>query len=134
MVEISFLLQSKETGGQVAMFEAMVPAGAKVPLPHYHKAFDETIYGIEGIMTFTVEGKAIDIAPGVSHFIPRGAVHDFHNYGTNDAKVLAVVTPGLLGPEYFMEVAQILDASRPPDQEKLQKTFKKYGLIPVQPV
>ena len=39
------------------MFEFLVPVGAKVPLPHYHESFDETIYVLEGIMTFTVDGK-----------------------------------------------------------------------------
>ena len=43
------------------MFEFTVPSGAKVPVPHYHEHFDETIYGLEGIMAFTVENKAINI-------------------------------------------------------------------------
>ena len=74
-----------------------VPAGARVPLPHYHEHFDEIIYGLSGILTFTVDGKAIDIAPGETCFIPRGAVHGFRNLKQNDAKALAVITPALLG-------------------------------------
>jgi quercetin dioxygenase-like cupin family protein len=76
-IGIHFLLESAETNGAVAMFEFTVPAGAKVPLPHSHQHYDETIYGVEGVVTFIVEGKAVDIGPGQSCFIPRGAVHGF---------------------------------------------------------
>ena len=69
-VSIRFLLEAADTNGSVAMFEFTVPVGAKVPLPHYHKHYDETIYGVEGVVTFTVEGKPVDIGPGESCFIP----------------------------------------------------------------
>ena len=132
-VFIEFLLEAADTNGSVAMFEFTVPAGAKVPIPHYHEHFDETIYGLAGFMTFTVEGKAIDIAPGETCFIPRGAVHGFENLKNEDAKALAVITPALLGPIFFKEVAEIVNAGGPPDLEKLKLTMTKHGLIPVIP-
>ena len=46
-IGINFLLEAADTNGSVAMFEFMVPAGAKVPLPHSHKHYDETIYGVK---------------------------------------------------------------------------------------
>ena len=46
-IGINFLLEAAYTNGSVAMFEFMVPAGAKVPLPHSHKHYDETIYGVK---------------------------------------------------------------------------------------
>ena len=67
-IGIRFLLEAADTNGSVAMFEFTVPVGAKVPLPHYHKVYDETIYGVEGVVTFTVEGKPVDIGPGESLF------------------------------------------------------------------
>ena len=78
-IEVRFLLESKDSNGQLAVFEFTVPAGAKVPLPHSHARYDETIYGLEGVLTFTVHGKPTDIAAGESCFIPRGAVHGFNN-------------------------------------------------------
>ena len=60
-IGIRFLLEAADTSGAVAMFEFTVPVGAKVPLPHYHKQYDETIYGVEGVVTFIVEGKPVDI-------------------------------------------------------------------------
>jgi quercetin dioxygenase-like cupin family protein len=130
---IDFLLEASDTNGSVAMFEFTVPAGAKVPLPHYHEHYDETIYGLSGILTFTVDGKAIDIAPGETCFIPRGAVHGFDNLKQNDAKALTVITPALLGPIFFKEVAEIVNAGGPPDLGKLGSVMAKHGLIPVIP-
>ena len=132
-VTIEFLLEAADTNGSAAMFEFAVPAGAKVPIPHYHEHFDETIYGLAGIMTFTVDGKAIDIAPGETCFIPRGAVHGFENLKNEYAKALAVVTPALLGPIFFKEVAEIVNAGGPPDLEKLKLVMAKHGLIPAIP-
>ena len=115
------------------MFEFTVPAGAKVPIPHYHENFDETIYGISGTLTFTVDGETINIAPGDTCFIPRGAVHGFDNLKPVDAKGLAVITPALLGPIFFREVAEIVNTGLPPDLQKLAWVMSKHGLIPVVP-
>ncbi len=129
-IGIRFLLEASETNGSVAMFEFAVPVGAKVPMAHSHKHYDETIYGVAGILTFTVEGKAVDIAPGESCFIPRGAVHGFNNLKQVDAKALAVVTPALIGPDFFKETAAIVNAGGPPDTEKLKAVLAKHGLEP----
>lgn len=132
-IEIRFLLESADTNGSLAMFEFTVPAGAKVPLPHSHVRYDETIYGVEGIMTFTVDGKKVDIGPGEFCFIPRGAVHGFNNLKQADAKALAVVTPALIGPEFFNEMAAIVNAGGPPDIEKVKAVMAKHGLVPAIP-
>jgi quercetin dioxygenase-like cupin family protein len=127
---IQFLLEAADTNGSVAMFEFMVPVGAKVPLPHSHQHYDETIYGVEGVLTFTVDGKTVHIGQGESFFIPRGAVHGFDNLQKTDAKALAVVTPALIGPDFFKESAAIVNAGGPPDIEKLKAVLAKHGLIP----
>ena len=129
-IGIRFLLEVADTNGSVAMFEFTVPVGAKVPVPHYHKAYDETIYGVEGVVTFTVEGKPMDIGPGETCFIPRGAVHGFNNLKQTDAKALAIITPALLGPDFFREAAAIVNAGGPPEVEKLNDVMLKHGLVP----
>jgi quercetin dioxygenase-like cupin family protein len=132
-IGIRFLLEAADTDGSVAMFEFTVPVGAKVPVPHYHKAYDETIYGVEGVVTFTVEGKPVDIGPGESCFIPRGVVHGFNNLTHSDVKALAVITPALLGPDFFKEAAAIVNAGGPPDVEQLKTVMLKHGLVPAMP-
>ena len=130
-IGIRFLLEAAETNGALAMFEFTVPAGAKVPLPHFHERYDETIYGVEGVVTFTVEGKTVDIGPGESCFIRRGAVHEFSNLKQTNVKALAVITPALLGPDFFREAAAIVNAGGPPDIKKLNAVLAKHGLVAV---
>jgi quercetin dioxygenase-like cupin family protein len=132
-IGIRFLLEAADTNGAVAMFEFTVPAGAKVPVPHYHKAYDETIYGVQGVVMFYVEGKPVDIGPGQTCFIPRGAVHGFNNLTQTDVKALAVITPALLGPDFFREAAAIVNAGGPPDVEQLKAVLLKHGLVPAPP-
>jgi quercetin dioxygenase-like cupin family protein len=130
---IEFLLEAADTNGSAAMFEFTVPVGAKVPIPHYHEHYDETIYGLSGTLTFTVDGEAIDIQPGETCFIPRGAVHGFDNLKQMDAKALAVITPALLSSIFYKEVAEIVNAGGPPDLQKLRLVMTKHGLVPVAP-
>jgi quercetin dioxygenase-like cupin family protein len=132
-IEIRFLLEGKDTDGRLAAFEFTVPAGAKVPVPHSHERYDETIYGLQGALTFTVNGRVTEVAPGETLFIPRGAVHGFNNLKPSNAKALAVVTPALIGPEFFREMAAIINAGGPPDMEKLKAVMNKHGLVPAPP-
>ena len=128
---IDFLLEANETNGSATMFEFTVPAGAKVPVPHYHENFDEVVYGLEGVMTYTVGDQTVDIRPGESCYVGRGVPHGFDNLHTIDAKALAVITPGLLGSAYFREIAEIINAGGPPDIEKLKAVMAKHGLVPI---
>jgi quercetin dioxygenase-like cupin family protein len=129
---IRFLVEGEESGGSVAVFEFDVPAGAKVAAAHSHDGYEETIYGLEGVLTWTIEGAPIEVGPGQALCIPRGAVHQFDNTHDIDAKALAVVTPGILGPDYFREVAAILEAAAggPPDLAALGEVMRRHGLTP----
>ena len=131
-IAIRFLLEADQTRGALTAFECDVPAAAKVPAPHSHDAFEETIYGLEGTITFTVDGTDHDIAPGEAVFIPRGAVHGFVNRGDADARFLAVTTPGLLGPDYFREMGDMVAAAAggPPDIEAIMAVMRRHGLTP----
>lgn len=135
-VTIRFLNTGADSNGSMAMFELSVPAGVGLPAPtHYHEAYEETVFGLEGILTWTVDGKAIDVAKGESVCIRRGVVHRFDNNGSKDAKVLCIVTPAKVSPEYFRETAEVLReaAGGPPDKQKLSDIMVRHGLIPVLP-
>ena len=76
---IRFLLEGEQSDGSVAVFEFDVPAGSKVAAAHSHDGFEETIYGLEGTLVWTVEGQAHEVGSGEVLCIPRGAVHQFAN-------------------------------------------------------
>jgi quercetin dioxygenase-like cupin family protein len=128
---IRFLLSGEDTNGSVSVFEVTVPARQKLAAPaHTNDAYEETLYGIEGVLTWTVDGKAIELGPGQALCIPRGAVHRFDNFGTEDAKQLSIVTPAIMGPAYFREASQVVNAAAggPPDTAKMVEIFRRHGM------
>ena len=129
---IRFLVEGYESAGSLAIFEFDVPAGAKVAGAHSHDGYEETIYGLEGVLTWTIEGTVTDVGPGEALFIPRGAVHHFDNTHGVDAIALALVTPGIIGPDFFREVGAIVNAAAggPPDFAALGEVMRRHGLTP----
>ena len=95
---IRFLLTGDDSNGSVSVFEVLVPAGQNLAAPaHKNDAYEEMLYGIEGVLTWTVDGTRIEVGPGQALCIPRGAVHRFDNLGSADVKQLAVITPPIIG-------------------------------------
>jgi quercetin dioxygenase-like cupin family protein len=129
---IRFVLDAEASGGRATAFECDVPANAVMSAPHSHDGFEETNYGIAGVTTFTVDGVERELRAGEVVFIPRGAVHAFENRTGGDAKFLAVVTPGALGPDYFHEIAAVLSAAAggPPDRAAIGEVMRRHGLTP----
>ena len=132
-VTVRYRLDASQTDGQFTMFEFRVPTGARVPVAHSHDNFDETIYGLVGSMVWTVGGKEINVGPGEVLFIPRGIIHQFENRSATDTLSLSVITPGLLGPDYFREVSDVLQSAGPPDIARIVGVMQRHGLRPVPP-
>ncbi|HZJ30963.1 MAG TPA: cupin domain-containing protein [Vicinamibacterales bacterium] len=131
---VRFLLTGDHSTGSVALFELTVRGGQRLPAPaHSHDHYEETIYGLDGVLTWTVDGKTIDVAAGHALCIPRGAVHRFDNLANQDAKALCVITPAAIGPQYFREAFEVLRAAAggPPDRAKLAEIMRRHGLTPV---
>jgi len=129
---IRFLLEGAASGGSAAVFEFDVPAGARLPAAHSHDAYEETVYGLEGALTWTVNGTRHTVGQGEVLCIPRGAVHRFDNDLGVDARVLAIVTPGVLSSGYFREVAAVIQRSAggPPDPAAIGDVMRRHGLTP----
>ena len=131
-LKLKFLQTKDTTDGSIDMFEMTVQPNARVPIPHYHDRWDETVYGLTGMTTFRVDGKDIDVGPGETVFIKRGVVHWFTNRTAEPAICLCTLSPGVLGPQYFREIAELLAAGAP-DPAKMKETMLRYGLIPAPP-
>ena len=130
-LSVRFLLTANDSNRNASVFEVFVPAGHKLTAPpHKNDTFEEVLYGIEGVLTWTVDGAPIAVGPGQSLCIPRGAVHRFDNFGSEDAKQLVVITPAVMGPAYFRDVAELIAsaAGGPPDREKMMEIFRRNGM------
>jgi quercetin dioxygenase-like cupin family protein len=138
-VEVRFLLTGNDSDNKISLFEFTVPAGVKLAAPpHKNNEYEEVLYGIEGVLTWTVDGVPIEVGPGEAICIPRGAVHRFDNFGNEDVKQLVAISPAIMGPAYFRDAAELINAAGggPPDRVKMTDVFNRHGMTvaPPQPV
>ncbi len=132
-LSVRFLLTAENSAGTIAAFQVMVPGAQRLAAPaHSHDGFEETVYGIEGVLTWTVDGNLIDVGPGQALCIPRGAVHRFDNNTTQDTTVLCMVTPAAIGPQFFRDAAEVINAAAggPPDRARMTEVMLRHGLAP----
>ena len=133
---IRFLLTGDDSNGSASVFEVLVPVGKKLAAPsHKNDAYEEILYGIKGVLTWTVDGTPIEVGPGQALCIPRGAVHRFENLGYEDVIQLAVISPAIMGPAYFREAAEVIGAAAggPPDRAKMMDVFRRHGMTVAMP-
>ena len=126
---LRFLRDKRETGGNLDMFETTLLSWERMPVPHYHETWDETVFGIFGTTTFTVDGTAHGGGPGAVLALPRGEVHGFDDRSGAPATNLYVLTPGALGPEYFGEFAALV-ATGAPDSARVRAIMLRHGPVP----
>lgn len=131
-LQLRFLQTKDDTGGSLDMFEMTLQPNARMPVPHYHESWDEIVYGLTGTTTWRIDGEDINVTPGESVFIKRGIIHGFTNRTAEPATCLCTLTPGVLGPSYFKEMAALLVGGSP-DPAKMKETMLRYGLIPAPP-
>ena len=128
-MELRFLEPPEKTNGSLTMFEMHLRPGGRMPVPHHHRDWEETIYGLTGTTTWTVEGRTVEVGPGESLFINRGTVHGFSNVTSEPVACLCILTPGVLTPAYFREMAALVESGKP-DPARLKETMLRHGLVP----
>jgi mannose-6-phosphate isomerase-like protein (cupin superfamily) len=128
-LHLRFLRSKHDTKGSLDMFEMTCPPNARMPVPYFHRDWEEIIYGLFGVVMFMVGGVLVDIGAADTVHIPRGVVHGFDNRGSVPARCLCVLTPGILGPEYFRELAAAIVPGAPPDPQVMQEIMTRHGLI-----
>lgn len=135
-LSVRFLVTAENSNGSVATFELMVKGGERLMAPaHSHLQYEETIYGLAEVLTWTVDGTELDVGPGQALCIPRGAVHRFDNHRQEDAKALCVITPAAIGPQYFRECAEAIAQADggAPDRARMMEIMLRHGLQPMAP-
>lgn len=120
-----FKLLSEETGGKIAIFEEVVPAGMGTPL-HIHHTSDEVLYVLSGEFTFRLGEVTKQVASGSWIFVPLGSVHGWRNSGGSDARIFFIFTPGA-GAKAFEEMR--LEGVPLPDiaDDRRDEIFQRHG-------
>jgi quercetin dioxygenase-like cupin family protein len=134
-LSVRFLVEATASNGSASVFECYVPASSRMPAPHSHDGFEETIYGLEGTTTWTINGETVDVRPGQAVCVQRGQIHGFENRGDVDATFLAIASPALFGAAYFREMREVLaaNAGGPPDMAAIGDVMRRHGLTPAPP-
>ena len=62
-------------------------------------------------------------------------MHRFDNLSDAEAKALCVITPAAIGPTYFREIRDVMNAAGggPPDRARMADVMRRHGLTPVAP-
>jgi quercetin dioxygenase-like cupin family protein len=134
-MSVTFLKTRHETEGALDLFELTIPPFARVPLPHIHRKYDETIFGVDGTVTWTLQAEGGDspteVRRGTTLHIPRGTPHSYANRTHTTARILCLQTPGVLGPEYYLEIAALYRTSPHPNLAGIGAIMSRYGVVPV---
>lgn len=124
------LLSSDETNGATTVMQFTTPVGMGPP-PHTHSG-PETVYVVDGTITYHIGGELIDAGPGSIFHIPAGTTEFFEP--TSTAKVVVTYVPGGMD-KFFAEAAEPAPRreippapASPPDVERLAAIGAKYGM------
>lgn len=130
-MSVTFLKTRHETAGSLDMFELIIPPHVSVVVPHIHRGYDETVFGMNGIVTWTLDKQEIEVGPGNKLTIPSGTPHFFANMHDETARLMCIHTPGVMGPEYYREVAEHFYDDGAPDIAGIVAVMNRYGVIPL---
>ena len=124
------LLSGDESNGTTTIMRMTVPAGMGPP-PHTHPGA-ESVYVLDGTLTYHIGGELIEGAPGSLFHIPADTLEWFEP--TSTLRILITYTPGGI-EDFFAEAGE--PAARwelppaptePPDIERLAAVGEKYGM------
>ena len=92
---------------------------------HVHERLEETWYVLDGEVEFRVGEETFQAAPGACVFVPPRVPHAFANRTETPARFLLILSPPT-HDRYFVELADILARSGPPDSDAIAALRRKY--------
>jgi quercetin dioxygenase-like cupin family protein len=126
---ITFLATREDTNNAVEMYELTLSPTGRETVPHIHRDEDLEVLGMNGVATWTVDGKAVDLHAGERLTIPKGIPHSLTNLREVPARMICMLTPGTMGPEFFREIAQHV-GEKELDLFAITEVMSRYGIVP----
>ena len=114
------IITGRETKGQMAVFEEIVPPGSGPPR-HTHRSQLEVFHIIEGRLRFEVNGEVFECGAGAAAAVPPGAVHAFRNIGATPAVIHFELIPAGDSEEAFNRIVT-------GDVGDVDAFFEQYGM------
>lgn len=122
-------ISSKDTDGELAVFEqnGFTPKGG--PPLHIHLYQDEFFYIVEGEYLFQVADEKYKMKSGDTIFLPRNVPHTFVQ-STDKGKVIVLYMPAGKMEDFF----KITDSwTSPPTLKEIEKVFEDHDMKVVGP-
>lgn len=121
--EVTIKLRSDQASGS-SCIEFVAAPGFDTGL-HVHTRLEETWYVLDGELDFHIGDESFRAAPGACVFVPPRVPHAFANRTEAPVKFLLIMSPP--GHDrYFVELADILARTGPPDSEAIAALRAKY--------
>jgi mannose-6-phosphate isomerase-like protein (cupin superfamily) len=92
---------------------------------HVHERLEETWYVLGGELEFHLGDEIVNAAAGACVFVPPRIPHAFANRSQASARFLLMMSPST-HDRYFVELAEILRHSGPPDSEAIAALRARY--------
>jgi quercetin dioxygenase-like cupin family protein len=121
--EVTFKIRGDHAAGASCLEFAAAP-GFDTGL-HVHQKLEETFYVLEGEFELRAGEEVRRGLPGSVMFVPPGVPHRFSNPTDAPAKLLLIMSPADFD-RYFVELAEILAKSGPPDSDAIAALRSKY--------
>ncbi len=117
-------ISSKDTNGNLSVFEQIgfTPKGG--PPLHIHPYQDEYFYVLEGEYQFQVDQDKYHLSPGDTIFLPRNIQHAFIQL-SEKARVLVSYTPAGKMESFFETTDSWIT---PPSEDLIKKTFSDHDM------
>ena len=122
-------VSSKDTDGQLTIFEqtGLTPKGG--PPLHIHPFQDEMFYVIEGQYLYQVGEDKYEMKAGDTIFLPRNVPHTFVQL-TEKGRLIVTFQPSGKMEEFFKKTSEW---TSPPIQEEIAKVFEEHDMKVVGP-
>ena len=121
--EVTFKVKSDQAGG-ASYTEWRAAPGFDTGL-HVHERLEETWYVLDGALEFRVGDETFDAATGACVFVPAHVAHAFANRSQAPVRFLLMMSPST-HDRYFVELAEILGRTGPPDSEAIAALRGRY--------
>ncbi len=121
--EVTFKVKSEHAEG-VSCTEWLAAPGFDTGL-HVHERLEETWYILDGHLEFRLGEETFEASAGACVFVPPSVSHAFANRSKTATKFLLMTSPST-HDRYFLELAEILGRSGPPDSEAIAALRTRY--------
>jgi mannose-6-phosphate isomerase-like protein (cupin superfamily) len=121
--EVTFKVRGDQAQG-ASLTEWLAAPGFDTGL-HIHERLEETWYVLDGELEFRDGEETYGASAGACVFVPPRVPHAFANRTEAPTKFLLITSPSGFD-RYFVELADILARSGPPDSEAIAALRGKY--------